>query len=43
MRIDVVRPVLRIVLHNEDGRIIPVGTMRHCLNYAPDREIVISD
>src|SRR5216684_4664302 len=43
MGIDVIGAVLRVVFEDEDGGIVPVGTMRNGIDDPAEREIVIGD
>src|SRR6266436_5657918 len=43
MRVDMIGAVLRVVFDDEDGGVVPVGTMRNGVDYAAEREIVIRD
>ena len=41
LAVDVIGPILRIVFDDEDGRLSPVGRMRHRVDHAAQREIVV--
>ncbi len=43
MRIHMVRPVLSIILKDEERRIVPVRTVRDRLNGAANRQVVVGD
>src|SRR5271167_3029148 len=43
MRIHMIGSVLRIILNYENGSVVPVRAMRHRINHAANREIVIGD
>ena len=43
VRIHVIRSVLRIVLDNEDRRVIPVRAVGNGIGYASYRQIVVGD
>lgn len=43
MRVDMVGAVLRIILNQENGRVIPIRAMRHRIHHASDCQIVVSN
>ena len=43
MSVHVISAILSVVFENENGGVVPVGTVRDRLRHATDREIVIRD
>src|SRR5208282_2864398 len=43
MGIDVIGAILRVVLDDEDGGVVPVGTVGEGIDYAAYRQIVVGD
>ena len=41
MRVHVIAAVLRIVLQNKDGRVVPVRAMRKCFHHPAHRQVIV--